>query len=59
MRASYKSAVAWIAANDDTEWLKDDEPFMSVTGALVCDLFNKEPGELINDIRKELKRKGY
>ena len=54
--ASYKNAVAWIVANDDTEWLNDQEPIISVSAALVADLFGRDEPEIIADLRREQKR---
>lgn len=55
-RASYKDAIWWMAANDDTEWVNDDEPIMSVTATLVADLFDKDHETVIRDLRKQLEK---
>lgn len=59
--ARYKDAVDWIAYNDDTEWtrhgLDDPSGWLSVTAALVADLFEKDPSVIRADIIKALKRK--
>lgn len=52
-RPSYKEAISWVAFNDDTEWLKDEEPILSVSAALVADLFDVEHTKVIRDIRKK------
>lgn len=56
--ARYRDAIFWIAANDDTEFLNDDDADMSisVTCAFIVDLFNKPQSQVIADIRAELKR---
>jgi hypothetical protein len=51
--ATYKNAIYWIAANDDTEWLDDENSGISVTAALVADLFNKTNEQVTEDIRKK------
>ena len=53
-RPGYREAVRWIAYNDDAEWTRDAEPVISVTGALVCDLFDVTTERLVADIRREL-----
>lgn len=51
----YQAAITWIAKNDDTEWLEDDKPIISVTASLVADLFNRSHEQVIKDLRKELR----
>lgn len=36
----YREAVEWLALNDDTEWLDDEYGSISVTTALVRDLWD-------------------
>lgn len=55
-RAGYKEAIFWIVANDDTEWLKDEELVPSVTACLVQDLFGVTTEKVIADLRRETKR---
>jgi hypothetical protein len=55
MRASYKHAIYWIAANDDTCWVDNKEP-ISVTATLVADLFGKTDQQVIQDLTRELRR---
>lgn len=61
-RASYRSALEWIAMNDDTEWLDDeplpgeDGPPPSVTACLVADLFGKDTSTVAGDLRRTLER---
>ncbi|CCD94658.1 hypothetical protein BRAO375_3660052 [Bradyrhizobium sp. ORS 375] len=57
IRASYRAAVAWIASNDDTEWLNAEPQLISVTAALVCDLFDVPESKLIADLRKAVARR--
>ena len=51
-RASYREAILWIATNDDTEWLEDDDPIPSVTAVLVADVFDLEVERVTSDLRK-------
>lgn len=50
--ASYKQAIEWMVANDDTEWVEADPH--SVTAALVADLFGKTDIQVRLDIIKAL-----
>lgn len=56
--ASYKTAIEWIASEDDTDFLDDseDDSAMSVTASMVADLFNKDHATVRTDLRKALKR---
>jgi hypothetical protein len=54
-RATYKRAVAWLAANDDNEWLRAPCPMVSVSAALVMDLWGKSERELLVDLLGELR----
>lgn len=56
-RASYRDALDWIAANDDTEFMQgeDDEP-LSVTASLVADLWGKSDEEIRRDLLLALRR---
>lgn len=55
--ASYKSAIEWIASDDDTDWLDDEEQvILSVTASMVSHLWNKDDATIIADIRKARER---
>lgn len=54
--ARYADAIFWIAANDDTQWLDDEQSGTSVTAALVADLFSKTDEQVRADIRREVER---
>ena len=60
-RPGYREAIRWIIDNDDNEWLDDDNdpiaPIISVTAALVADLFDVETSRIIRDLRKAKERK--
>lgn len=51
-RPGYREAVEWIALNDDTTWLDADIPIISVTAAMVRDLYGVEDDRLFRDIRR-------
>jgi len=53
---SYKSAIEWIAYEDDTEFVKDDEPTLSVTATMVADLWHKDHAQVVKDIKAALAR---
>jgi hypothetical protein len=56
---SYARAIAWIADNDDTSWLRavdDDEVIPSVTASLVADLFGRTDEDVARDIARALRR---
>lgn len=59
IRPSFRAAITWIAENDDTDWVGssrgEDEP-LSVTAALVADLFGADDDRVANAIRRKLKR---
>jgi hypothetical protein len=48
----YRDALQWIINNDDTEWLHDDDPVISVTAALVADIYDRSTDEVIADLKK-------
>lgn len=57
--ARYADAISWIAWNDDTEWIADEEPSMSVTACLVADMWGKTKDQVIADLWRALaQRKG-
>lgn len=51
-RPAYRDAIAWIALNDDCEWVKEIEPIPSVAAVLVADLFAAELERVVKDIRR-------
>lgn len=59
-RPGYREAVEWLVLNDDVEWATLDPPnacaTISVTGALVRDLFGVETERLRTDIRRDIGR---
>jgi hypothetical protein len=53
--ARYQDAIEWIAYNDDTDFMDDDEPIhISVTLHLVADLFGKNVDQAVKDLRKAI-----
>lgn len=55
-RPSYRQAIHWIVENDDTEFVNDEQPLISVAASLVADLFNKTDQQIIADIKKILSK---
>ncbi|WP_336057340.1 hypothetical protein [Nitratireductor sp. CH_MIT9313-5] len=55
-RPSYRHAIAWLAHNDDTQWLNDEDPIESVSTALVADLFGVDVERVTRDLRRFIKR---
>lgn len=57
-RGSYRFAIFWIAANDDTEWaLEEPGSAMgspSVTATLVADIFGVDTDRVRKDVLREL-----
>lgn len=54
IKPSFRAAIQWMADNDDTEWLSDEEPTLSVTAALVADLFGAEHERVVKSLRRAL-----
>ena len=54
---SYHTAISWIAANDDTEWLPEDGEALnpSVTACLIADVFGRDVSEVAADLRRALR----
>lgn len=56
-RPGYREAVEWIALNDDvSDWIESDGERVTVTGAMVRDLYGVEPDRLLRDIQRVIKR---
>lgn len=58
-RASYREAVRWIAANDDTAWITEPiggDIIPSVSACLVADLFGVSEVRLIADVTRALEK---
>lgn len=53
---AYMNAIRWVALNDDTEFLNDDNPSPSVSICLVADIFDRTVDEAVADLRAELAR---
>jgi hypothetical protein len=50
MRASFPRAIAWLAHNDDCQWVYDPDWVAPVTAVLVADLFDKK----VSHVRREI-----
>ena len=48
--ARYADAIQWIISNDCTEWMHDENGCISVTAALVADLFGKNDEQVKSDL---------
>ena len=55
--AKYENAIEWIASEDDTEWLNDEDPSPSVTACLVADIFGTTIEQVTRDLRKAVKQR--
>lgn len=55
-RPGYREALEWLAGNDDCYWLGDNEPIISVSAAMVRDLFDVADEKLLKDLRVALKK---
>lgn len=57
-RPGYRESVQWIAENDDTEFLNDEnqEGYLSVTASLVQDQFGVTTERLLADLRAAVAR---
>jgi hypothetical protein len=57
--ASYREALFWIVANDDTEFLDDGpDSSLSVTASFAADMFKKDDKKVRADLVKERARQG-
>jgi hypothetical protein len=60
-RPSYRRAITWLIENDDTEWVTADPQegggALSVTAALVADLFGVEDDRVRRDLARMLKER--
>lgn len=58
-RPGYREAVEWLAGNDDCYWLGDYDrhgPIISVSAAMVRDLWDVSDAKIIADLRRALRR---
>lgn len=62
LRPSYRTAIRWIAENDDNEWL-DPRPDLdgveiipSVTASMVADLYGVTTDKVTVDLRRALEK---
>lgn len=56
-RPGYREAIEWLACNDDCHWLGDYDahgPIISVSAALVRDLWGVSDEKLLKDLRAML-----
>lgn len=60
-RPSYREALRWLLLNDDTEWLNDARHGLSVSTALVADLFGVDDERIVADLlrlRERMRKAG-
>lgn len=55
-RPGYREAIEWLACNDDCYWLGDALGCISVTAALVRDLFDVTDEKLKTDLTNKLRQ---
>jgi hypothetical protein len=53
--ARYQDAIAWMAMNDDTEWVENHPDKPSVTAVMIADLWDRDVEEVTADLRRKLK----
>lgn len=51
-RPSYREAIRWLVANDDTEWLTAEFGSPSVATVLVADMFGKTDEQVTEDLKQ-------
>lgn len=60
-RPGYREAIEWMVYNDDTEWVDGDSEngsgSISVTGAMVRDLYGVDDARLRADIKRGLDKR--
>lgn len=52
MKMGYRACLDWLLDNDDCEWLNEPDDPISVTAALVTDIFGKDEATVTADLRK-------
>ncbi len=48
----YRAAILWMIHNDDTTFVEDPEYAISVTAAIVADIYDRTNEEVIADLRR-------
>ena len=56
-RLGYRASIAWLANNDDCEWVQDANDPQSVTAAFVADCFGVDDEKVRKDLRMYLEVK--
>lgn len=60
-KMGYYETLGWLLFNDDTEFLNDKEPIVSVAVCLVADIFGKDQNQIVKDLlalREKRKKEG-
>lgn len=55
-KLGYRAALAWIARNDDTEWLAYNDAAPSVALLLVADIFGMDVDKAARDLRRAIEK---
>jgi hypothetical protein len=53
----YRDALDWMLDNDDVSFVEEEDPAISVTGAIVADIYDRTNEEVIEDLRKRRLRR--
>lgn len=53
----YRDALDWMLDNDDVSFIEEEDPAISVTGAIVADIYDRTIEEVIADLRKRRLRR--
>lgn len=48
----YKAALEWLIYNDDCHWLDDENGSISVSAAMVVDIYRKSDEKVTTDLRR-------
>lgn len=51
-RMGYHACLEWLLDNDDCEWLNEPDDPISVSAALVADIFGKDEATIAANLRK-------
>jgi hypothetical protein len=54
---SYRQAIQWIAYEDDTDFLNDEKPSLSVTASMVADLYQKTHEQVLKSLYKAVEER--
>lgn len=55
-KMGYFASIRWLANNDDTDWVFDEDPCPSVTASLIADIFDVSIEKVTKNLRNELNK---